>query len=70
MARDKSKDDKFFNCSQESEHNYVIGLYSHEKRDKVRSLLVGFCKNGTLKYSTHREVYLTIQQNLGFAIPI
>ena len=38
MARDKARDDKFFNCKQEHEDGYVAGLYGSNK-DKVSAFL-------------------------------
>lgn len=32
MGRDKSKDDKYLNCSEEYELNYVAGLYTDRQR--------------------------------------
>ena len=69
MARDKAKDDKYFNCSQDSEHDYVAGLYSADRRPGVRSFLKSSCANNTINYSTHLKVYELIRDNLGYAIP-
>ncbi|CAN5915484.1 hypothetical protein BH11BAC7_BH11BAC7_26250 [soil metagenome] len=70
MTRDKSKDDKLFNCGQQFEHDYVASLYdTHEHRQKVRAFLTGACQNNTIYHSTHHKVYLLIQQNLGYPIP-
>lgn len=70
MARDKGKDDKFFNCGQQSEHDYVASLYALAQRPQVRTLLQNGCSNGTIRYSTHMQVYQLIQRSLGFPIPI
>jgi len=69
MARDKAKDDKLFNCSQQSEHDYVAGLYSTERRPNVRALLTSGCANNTIYHSTHFQVYTLIKQKLGYDIP-
>ena len=46
MARDKAKDDKYFNCSQEHEINYVSGLYA--KSSEIKSFLIIQCRNGKI----------------------
>ncbi|PLX66600.1 MAG: hypothetical protein C0602_11035 [Denitrovibrio sp.] len=68
MGRDKQKDDKHFNCSQEHEFQYVANLYSDY--NKVYDYLKEKCKNGQIKNSTHLEVYNMIKEDLKFAIPI
>jgi len=67
MARDKAKDDKYFNCSQEHEINYVAGLYN--KEEEVKKFLKQKCKDGTIKYFTHMKLYELIKKELGFPIP-
>lgn len=67
MSRDKTKDDKYFNCSQEHELDYVSGLYADKQA--VREYLVEKCESGAIKYSTHQQVYKMIQDDLGFPIP-
>lgn|GEM_PF-590576 len=66
MARNKAKDDEFFNCSQESEHNYVAGLYSIERIPSVCTLLTNGFENGSIHYSTHFKVYTLIKENLRY----
>lgn len=56
MARDKAKDDLLFNCSEQHEHNYVIGLYDNDDQDDVEKLLNDGCEDGTIKNYTHKEV--------------
>ena len=68
MARDKAKDDKHFNCSEEHEFNYVSGLYPD--KDKVYSFLKKKCQSNAIKYSTHLEVYELIKKELGYSIPV
>lgn len=68
MARDKARDDKFFNCSEEHEDGYVAGLYGSNK-DKVSNFLTTNCKNNTIKYSTHQQVYTLIKAKLGYELP-
>lgn len=67
MARDKSKDDKPFNCDQEHELKYVSGLYTLQYM--VYDFLRRKCFDKSIKYSTHDQVYKIIQQELGFSIP-
>ncbi len=68
MARDKKKDDKFFNCSEEHEFAYVSGLY--QNKSKVYDYLKKQCKpGGKISYSTHMEVYKMIKDDLGYPIP-
>jgi hypothetical protein len=68
MPRDKARDDKYFNCNQESERNYVSGLY-HDKKS-VYDFLVKSYYNNLINYSTHNEIYQLIQYNLGYPIPL
>ena len=67
MARDKSRDDKFFNCSEEWEFKYVSELY--DKNDEVYDYLKEKCDDGTISYSTHMEVYEIIEKKFGYPIP-
>lgn len=69
MARDKTKDDKMFNCSQQHEHKYVTGLYSYYQQDQVSSFLKDGCSSNLIYNSTHKEVYELIKKKLGFEIP-
>lgn len=68
MARDKAKDDKYFNCSQEHELNYVANLYG-SNRMQVKEFLKRKCGDNTIHYSTHMEVYELIRRELGYPIP-
>lgn len=68
MGRDKSKDDKYFNCGQEHEFKYVAGLYG-TNYDKVYFYLKKKCGDGSIRYSTHMEVYKMIERDLGYPIP-
>lgn len=54
-----------FNCSQQHEHEYVIGLYKKDDRPTVRSFLKEKCDDGTIHYSTHQEIYDLIETELG-----
>jgi hypothetical protein len=68
MARDKAKDDKYFNCSENHELVYVSGLYVNS--DKVKAFLKEKCADKTISYSTHMEVYELIEKELDYSIPI
>ena len=68
MARDKAKDDKFFNCSQDHELNYVASLYT--EKQKVLDFLKKKCADGTIKYFTYMKVYELIKKDLGYQIPV
>lgn len=68
MARDKAKDDKHFNCSEEHEFNYVSGLYPNNKQ-QVYNFLKLKCSQKVINYSTHKEVYQLIHQELGLPMP-
>lgn len=68
MARDKSKDDNLFNCSQSWEVNLVANHYGTNK-EKVADFLRKSCANNTIKNSTHMEVYQLIKKEFDYAIP-
>ena len=68
MVRDKAKDDKYFNCSQEHEKDYVSNLYTNSK--EVYDFLVIQCNSNEIHYSTHKEVYELIKKELGYPIPV
>ena len=68
MPRNKSKDDNYFNCSQEHELDYVSGLYPDKQ--KVYNFLIQKCKDNTIHYSTHMEIYKLIRNQLGYLIPV
>lgn len=67
MARDKSKDDQYFNCSQEHELNYVACLYPDKQG--VLNFLKENCANKVIHYSKHSEVYKLIERKLGYPLP-
>lgn len=68
MARDMSRDHKYFNCKQEHELRYVSGLYPQSS--VVHAFLKANCDNQKIHYSTHMEIYQLIEKELGFPIPI
>ena len=69
MARDKSKDDKLFNCSQEHEHRYVFNLYEGNEKI-VKDFLEEKCDDKTIIYFNHIDVYQLIQDELELQIPV
>ncbi|HIC3280322.1 TPA: hypothetical protein ACW4KA_001942, partial [Campylobacter jejuni] len=66
MARDKSKDDNLFNCSQDYEHDHVVRQYPKEYQDKIRDFLKKACQNKKIYHSKHKEVYDLIEKELGY----
>lgn len=52
---DKKKDDLYFNCSEPHEVDFVVKQYMEP--DKVREYIKQKCKDGTIKRSTHQQVY-------------
>jgi hypothetical protein len=68
MPRDKSKDDKYFNCSEDHELKYISGHYDNSNR--VYTFLLLSCFNHKIKGLTHLEVYQLIKKELGFNIPV
>lgn len=68
MARDKSKDDKLFSCSQSWEIDYVASLYGTNK-EKVAEFLKKRCEDGTIKNFTHMQVYQLIKKEFEYSIP-
>lgn len=55
MTKDKAKDDEYFNCSQDHEHDYVKNLY--KQSEEVGEWLKKKCADGTISYTTHKELY-------------
>ncbi len=68
MARDKAKDEEIFNCIEENEHKYILGLYNEEKQ-KVKEFLIRKSLNKTIKNFTYMNVYLSIKTELELDIP-
>ena len=67
MSRDKARDDKYFNCQEEYELEYVSNLYGNN-RERVYHFLKNKCNLGEIKYNTHKEVYKMIEKELGYKI--
>lgn len=68
MGTDKARNDLFFNCSKESEVNYVARHYKDS--NTVKAFLKKKCEDGTINYSKHEEVYKLIKKELGYEIPV
>lgn len=60
MARDKAKDNLYFNCSQEHELNYVSSLYPN--KTTVYNILKKKCSEGRINYFTHKQIYELIKE--------
>jgi len=67
MARDRSRDQKMFNCSQEHELNYVAELYAN--RQEVYDFLKRACASNMIFQATHQDVYEMIKRHLRYPIP-
>lgn len=57
-------DHKYFNCSEQHEHNYVVNQYDELDGHIVRDHLKEWCEDGTINNSTHQEVYDLIETEL------
>lgn len=64
MARDKSKDDNLFDCSDYDEKYYVAKQY--DDFDGVMEFLEEKCNNAEIYHSTHEKVYQLIEDKLGY----
>ena len=69
MARDKAKDDRMFNCSQEYELDQVASHYGVNEMI-VKAFLKSSCNNHTIYNSTHKQVYELIKNKLGYPVPV
>lgn len=65
MARNKSRDDKLFNCSQQHEIDYVTSLYPKEYRKDIKEFIELNCALGVFDNSTHKYVYNSIEERFG-----
>jgi len=68
MVKNRSRDNKYFNCSEEHELRYVAGRY--EEKGKVYKFLKESCANHGIYHSTHEEVYHLIESELGFTVAV
>ena len=66
MSRDKAKDDKYFNCQQEHELEYVSSLYGKDNKKEVYDFLKKMCDLGKIKNSTHKQVYEMIEKEFKY----
>ena len=55
MSRNKKRDDEFFNKSQKYETDYISNQYKNT--DGVKNFIKEKGEDGTIHYSTHKEVY-------------
>lgn len=63
MTTGKARDDKFFNCSQDSERDYVKKLYAgHEQQ--IEDYIKEQCKVGKIHYTSHEKLYQMIYDDL------
>lgn len=69
MGRDKERDDKLFNCSQEHERNYIASLYDDSKRQAVLDFISHGCSTNIIYHTTHYKVYKLIEQHLELPVP-
>ena len=68
MSNNLAKDQKYFNCSEDYELKNVSEKY--EEQETMLAFLIECCKNGKIKYSTHREVYELIKKEMRLEIPV
>jgi hypothetical protein len=66
VARDKAKDDLYFNCTQDHEAEYVAGLYPATAKKEVKDFLERACRTKLLNNATHQQVYDLIDKQLGY----
>jgi len=69
MARNKSRDDEMFNCSQDYELDQVASHYGVNK-NKVIEMLEGACSDNLISNSTHMQVYKLIEMRLNYPVPV
>lgn len=50
-----SREQDYFNCSEEHEFTYVSGLY--EEKAAVKTWLKEKCEDGTICYTKHKDLY-------------
>lgn len=49
-----AKDNKYFNCSEKHEIEYLAKKFKEPKEDVIKAIKQ-LCKEGKIKYSTHPE---------------
>ncbi len=67
MARNKSKDDEMFNCSQDYELDQVASHYGSNKQQVIK-MLEQACSDNLISGSTHKEVYELIEIKLKLSL--
>lgn len=67
MPKDESRDYQFFECHQQQDIDYIIGLYDH--KEKVYDLLSTEREKNTINYATHVDIYELIENKLGYPVP-
>lgn len=66
MGRDKARDDKYFNCQEDHEIQYVANQYGADS-ERVADFLKRMCEANIIHNSTHDEVYALIEKGLKLA---
>lgn len=69
MGQDKATDDKYFNCNEGHEFDYVAELYPGNEQN-VRNFLIKKCASGEINNSPHMAVYELIKAELELDIPV
>lgn len=59
------KEQDYFNCSEDYEHDYVAGLF--EETRKVKKWLKENCANNNINNTTHVELYQMLR-DAGFTM--
>ncbi len=55
-----------YNCSEDHEEDYVVGLYHEDNHDEIRKFLRANCKDNTIYKMRHDTLYELIEDKLGF----
>lgn len=69
MARNKARDDQFFNCEQDYEVDQVASHYGANKQT-ILIFLKRACVTKVVSYSTHMQIYQLIENTFGYPIPV
>jgi hypothetical protein len=69
MARNKARDDKFFNCEQDYEIDQVASHYGPNKQAVV-IFLKRSCVTKVISNSTHMQIYQLIKNTFDYPIPV
>lgn len=68
-ARDRSKDQRLFECTEFAQLNAIVELYSTRRKSIVRKFLMNAIADNTIYQSTHMEIYELVKKHLGFTVP-